>query len=205
MRRLLVSTFSISIDGFGAGAGQGLARPLGKGGEQLHEWFDETGSGPDAVFTARGMSTAGAWIIGRNMFGPVRGPWADEAWRGWWGDTPPFHLPVYVLTHHPREPIEMDGGTTFHFVTDGIHRALELASAAAGELDVRVGGGCDTIRQFLVAGLIDEMHLAIVPTLLGTGESLLEGIDLVRLGYRCVEHVGTEKATHVVLSKQTRN
>jgi dihydrofolate reductase len=158
-------------------------------------------TGIDDDFAARGFRNVGAWILGRNMFGPVRGPWPDDQWKGWWGDNPPYHVPVFVLTHHAREPIPMAGGTTFHFVTDGIHRALERAREAAKGLDVRVGGGVATIRQYLRAGLIDEMHVAISPVFLGSGENLFAGIDMPALGYRCVEHVGTQRATHVVLKK----
>lgn len=213
MSRIRVNNFAISIDGFGAGPEQDLENPLGKGGMQLHEWFFSTdtfqkmhggGSGAKSVddnLAARGMAGLGAWILGRNMFGPVRGSWLDESWKGWWGNNPPYHVPVFVLTHHARKPLEMEGGTTFHFVTGGIHAALKLARNAAGNKDVRIGGGVATIRQYLQAGLIDEMHLAISPVLLGSGEHLLQGIDLLKLGYRCTEHVTTEKATHVVLGK----
>jgi len=213
--RLRVASFSISIDGFGAGPSQDLDNPLGVGGMSLHEWVfgtrtfqkmlfgRENGStGIDDDFAARGFDNIGAWILGRNMFGPVRGAWPDERWKGWWGDNPPYHVPVFVLTNHPRASIEMEGGTTFHFVTDGIHAALERARAAAGGRDIRVGGGVATIRQYLAAGLIDEIHLAISPTLLGAGEHLLAGLDLPKLGYRCAEHVPTPGATHVVLKKQ---
>lgn len=213
MARIRVSNFAISIDGYGAGPDQGLENPLGKGGMQLHEWFFPTDTfrqmhageggtkGPDEDFAARGMVGLGAWILGRNMFGPIRGPWPDESWKGWWGNNPPYHVPVFVLTHHAREPIEMEGGTIFHFVTGGIQEALKLAKDAAGSKDVRVGGGVAIIRQYLQAGLIDEMHLAISPVLLGSGEHLLQGIDLTKLGFRLSEHVTTEKATHVVIAK----
>ena len=149
----------------------------------------------------RGFAGIGAWLLGRNMFGPIRGPWPDEAWKGWWGDNPPYHTPVFVLTHHARPSVAMNGGTTFHFVTGGIEEALARARDAAGDRDVRLGGGVATIRQYLEAGLVDEMHLAFAPVLLGRGESLLTGIDLVRLGYRVSEHVTTAKATHVVLTR----
>ena len=213
MSRLRVAAFSVSLDGFGAGTDQSLQNPLGVGGETLHEWFFGTttfqamtgqGGGEanvDDGFAKRSFENVGAWILGRNMFGPVRGPWPDDQWKGWWGDTPPYHVPVFVLTHHARAPLEMQGGTTFHFVTGGIHEALERARDAAKGQDVRVGGGVATIRQYLQAGLIDEMHLAISPTLLGRGEALLAGIDLTAQGFRCTEHVGTPKAQHVVLTK----
>jgi dihydrofolate reductase len=159
-------------------------------------------TGTDDEFAARGFRNIGAWILGRNLFGPVRGPWPDDSWKGWWGDEPPYHVPVFVLTHHPRPSLAMNGGTTFHFVTDGIHAALERAFEVAGDRDVRVGGGVATIRQYLQAGLIDEMHLAIAPALLGSGEHLLAGIDTAALGYRCIEHVPTPNATHVVIAKR---
>jgi dihydrofolate reductase len=213
--RLRVCCFAISIDGYGAGPRQDLENPLGVGGLALHEWvfptrtFQEihgTGSGTTGVddrFAARGMDGLGAWILGRNMFGPVRGPWPDDAWKGWWGDNPPYHTPVFVLTHHARAPIAMDGGTTFFFVTGGIEQALEQAKDAANGKDVRVGGGVATIRQYLEAGLVDEMHLAIAPVLLGSGEHLLGGIDLNAAGFACTEHVPSPAATHVVLTKRT--
>ena len=213
MSRLRVQSFSISLDGYGAGPDQDLDNPLGVGGLALHEWFFPTrtfqhmhgngdgSTGIDDDFAARGFSNVGAWILGRNMFGPVRGPWPDDSWKGWWGDTPPYHTPVFVLTHHAREPLEMNGGTTFHFVTGGIHDALARATSAANGQDVRLGGGIATIREYLCAGLLDEIHLAISPVLLGSGESLFSGIDMLALGYKCVEHVATQKATHVVLSK----
>jgi dihydrofolate reductase len=214
MTRVRVDSFSISLDGYGAGPDQGLENPLGVGGEALHEWAHPTRTfqqrvlgagggttGLDDDFAARGFRNVGAWILGRNMFGPVRGPWPDHAWKGWWGDEPPYHVPVFVLTHHPRPPVEMAGGTTFHFVTDGIHEALSRARAAAAGKDVRVGGGPGTIRQYLRAGLIDELHLAISPALLGSGERLLEDVDLKALGYTCVEFKPSEKAAHVVLRR----
>ena len=213
MARLRVHNFTLSLDGYGAGPAQTLEHPLGVGGEQLHGWFVPTRTfkqthgatdgttGIDDDFAARAFKNVGAWILGRNMFGPIRGPWPDEAWKGWWGDDPPYHVDTFVLTHHPRAPIRMAGGTTFHFVTDGIHAALERAKAAAKGLDVQLGGGVATVRQYLQAGLIDEMHLAIAPRLLGSGEHLLGGIDLLQLGYRCVEHVPSTAATHVVLKK----
>jgi dihydrofolate reductase len=221
MSRLRVNAFAISIDGHGAGPDQALANPLGVGGMALHQWVfgtktfqkmhgDSSGSlsdggagraGVDDDFAARGFENLGAWIMGRNMFGPIRGAWSDNDWKGWWGENPPYHVPVFVLTHHARAPITMDGGTTFHFVTDGIHAALERAKQAAQGKDVRIGGGVATVREYLSAGLIDEIHLAIAPVLLGKGEPLLAGIDTVSLGYKCTEHVATELATHVVLMK----
>ena len=212
--RLRVHCFSVSLDGFGAGPNQSLETPLGIGGERLHEWFLPTRTfrqmvgkkdgttGIDDEFAVRGLQDIGAWILGRNMFGPVRGEWPDDAWKGWWGDNPPYHGPVFVLTHHARPSITMEGGTIFHFVTDGIHSALNQAREAAGGKDVRVGGGVATIQQYLREGLIDEMHLAISPILLGSGEFLFGGIDALKLGYQCVEHVTTPDALHVVLRKK---
>ena len=214
MSKVRVHSFSISIDGYGAGPNQDIDHPLGVGGMALHEWVFATktfqkmhgqGGGEEGVdddFAARGFANIGAWILGRNMFGPVRGPWPDESWKGWWGANPPYHTPVFVLTHHVRPSITMEGGTTFHFVTDGIHAALRRATEAAGGKDVRLGGGVATIRQYLKAGLVDELHLAIAPVLLGSGEHLLAGIDLVKLGYACTEHVLARRATHVVLTKR---
>jgi dihydrofolate reductase len=215
MSKLRVQGFSISLDGYGAGPGQSLENPLGVGGMALHQWvlptrtfqkmlFGKEGgtTGTDDDFAARGIVNLGAWILGRNMFGPVRGPWPDEVWKGWWGDNPPYHVPVFVLTHHPRAPITMAGGTTFHFVTEGIGAALKRATEAAGGKDIRIGGGVATIREYLNAGLIDEMHLAISPVLLGSGEHLFGGIDLTRLGFECTEHVPTASATHVVLTRR---
>jgi len=211
--KVQVKSFSISIDGYGAGAGQSLQNPLGVGGMGLHEWLfatrtfrkmvgqDGGSTGVDESFAARGFENVGAWIIGRNMFGPVRGPWPDDAWKGWWGENPPYHVPVFVLTHHPRESIAMQGGTTFHFVVDGIHVALDRARAAANGKDVRIGGGVETIRQFLRARLIDELHIAISPVLLGSGERLFGDLNMVELGYRCAERVSTEKAIHVTLHR----
>lgn len=213
MSKLRVNSFSISIDGYGAGPNQSLENPLGVGGESLHEWLVATrtfqqmhgneggATGVDDEFAARGFNNIGAWILGRNMFGPVRGPWPDDSWQGWWGDTPPYHTPVFVLTNHPRESVAMDGGTTFHFVTEGIHAALERARKAADGQDVRLGGGVATIRQYLQAGLIDELHLAISPILLGSGEHLFTNLDTVALGYHCTEHVATAGAMHCVLTK----
>jgi dihydrofolate reductase len=211
MPKVRVNAFSVSLDGFGAGPQQDLANPLGVGGLALHEWafatqtfqrmFGNAGgaSGIDDDFAARSFHNLGAWILGRNMFGPVRGPWPDDKWQGWWGENPPYHTPVFVLTHHPREPLVMAGGTTFHFVTDGMDAALQRALVAADGKDIRIGGGVATIRQYLRAGIIDEMHLAVAPVLLGAGESLFANLNLPALGYRCTEQVATSKATHVVL------
>ncbi|HEX2746756.1 MAG TPA: dihydrofolate reductase family protein [Verrucomicrobiales bacterium] len=213
MPKLRIHCFGLSLDGFGAGPNQSLENPLGEGGMALHEWFfptrvfqkmqgnDVDATGIDNDFAERGFEGIGAWILGRNMFGPVRGAWPDDEWKGWWGEEPPYHTPVFVLTHHPRASIEMKGGTTFHFVTDGIHAALERAREAAGGLDVRVGGGPATLRQYLQAGLVDEMHLAVSPVLLGSGESLLAGLDLSKLGYRCTRHVTSPAAMHAVITK----
>jgi dihydrofolate reductase len=215
MTRLLVRSFSISIDGFGAGPDQDLQNPLGVGGPELFDWFFRTRTwqqmhgnadgetGIDDDLAAQSFEGVGAWILGRNMFGPVRGPWPDESWKGWWGDEPPYHTPVFVLTHHPRAPLAMKGGTEFRFVTDGIESALEQAKAAAGGKDVRLGGGVATIRQYLRAALIDELHLVISPVLLGSGEHLFHGIDLRALGYECVQHLaGGRAAAHVILKKR---
>jgi len=213
MSKVKVASFGVSIDGFGAGPRQSLDNPLGVGGPSLMQWFFPTRTfqqmhgggggdiGIDEDFAARSFVNVGAWILGRNMFGPVRGPWPDESWKGWWGDEPPYHVPVFVLTHHARNPVEMQGGTTFHFVTDGIYAALDAAKKAAGDRDVRIGGGVNTVRQYLQAGLVDEVHLALSPTLLGEGETLLSGIDLVALGFKCTEHAVSPHAMHVVLSK----
>ncbi|MCG3206728.1 MAG: hypothetical protein FOGNACKC_00327 [Anaerolineae bacterium] len=215
MSKLRVNSFSISIDGYGAGPNQSLENPLGVGGEALHEWYvatqtfqqmlgNEGGTtSVDDEFAARGFNNIGAWILGRNMFGPIRGPWPDDSWQGWWGDTPPYHTPVFVLTNHPRESLAMDGGTTFHFVTAGIHAALERAREAAKGQDVRLGGGVATIRQYLAAGLIDELHIAISPTLLGSGEHLFANLNTVALGYHCTEYVATAGAMHCVLTKRS--
>jgi dihydrofolate reductase len=212
MSKVKVS-LSLSIDGFAAAPQQSLENPMGVGGEALADWAfatrtfqrmqDKEGgtSGIDDDFFARRFLNVGAWIFGRNMFGPVRGPWPDDSWKGWWGDTPPFHNPVFVLTHYPRESIPMQGGTTFHFMADGIHRALERATAAANGKDVGIGGGVATVEQYVRAGLIDELNLAISPVLLGSGERFLGDIDLVKLGYTCTEHLAGERATHVVLGR----
>jgi dihydrofolate reductase len=215
MSKLRVASFSVSIDGFGAGPNQSLENPLGVGGGELHRWawptatfqrmFGKEGAGTTGVdnnFAARGFNNIGAWILGRNMFGPIRGPWPDSNWKGWWGDNPPYHTPVFVLTHHARESITMQGGTTFHFITDGIEAALDHAKKAANGLDIRLGGGVATIHEYLRAGLIDELHIVISPALLGTGEKLFSDINLLSLDYQIVEHVPTQMATHVVLRKK---
>jgi dihydrofolate reductase len=213
MPKVRVAGFSISLDGFGVGPEQSLADPLGKRGIELHQWLfgtkmfrtmigQEGGSdGVDEDYASRSMAGFGAFILGRNMFGPVRGAWPDEDWKGWWGDNPPYHAPVFVLTHHARAPITMQGGTVFHFVTAGIAAALDQAKAAAGAGDVKIGGGVATVRQYLLAGAIDTLHLAVSPVVLGQGEALLAGIDLPALGYRVTEHAASEHATHVVLTK----
>jgi len=214
MTRIRVNSFGLSLDGFGAGPDQSLDHPLGVGGEQLHQWFYGTRTfqkmigndggvdGVDEDYAAAGMENMGAWILGRNMFAPSRGDWPDDEWKGWWGPNPPYHVPVFVLTHHPRASIEMEGGTTFHFVTDGIGAALDRAIAAAGGKDVRIGGGAATIRQYLEARLIDEMHLAIGPALLGSGEQPLQGLDLPALGYEVTGHQTSEHALHVTMRKR---
>jgi len=213
MSRVRVAGFSVSIDGFGAGPDQSLDHPLGTTGPDLFQWFfptryfrtmmgkDDGATGIDNDFGERSMQGFGAYILGRNMFGPVRGDWPDAEWKGWWGPNPPYHAPTYILTHYKRDPIVMEGGTTFHFVTDGIDSALEQARAAAGDLDVKIGGGTATIRQYLQAGHIDELHLAVSPVVLGRGEALFEGIDLRALGYQVREHVAGEAATHIVLAR----
>ena len=212
--KVRVHNFSISLDGYGAGPRQSLDAPLGVGGENLHGWFvgtrffrethGQSGGTTDVDndFAQRGMKGVGAWIMGRNMFGPVRGAWPDESWRGWWGEDPPYHVPVFVLTHHARAPLTMAGGTVFHFVTGGIDDALQQAQAAAGDRDIQLGGGVSTVRAYLQARLIDEMHFAIAPILLGSGEHLFAGIDLPALGYECAEHTATSAATHVVLRRR---
>jgi dihydrofolate reductase len=214
MSRVRVSNFAISIDGYGAGSGQNLENPLGVNGPELMDAFFHTRvwrrmhgetdgeTGIDNQMAELGFANFGAWILGRNMFGPVRGPWPDESWKGWWGDEPPYHTPVFVLTHHPRPPLKMAGGTEFRFVTEGIEAALAQAKAAAGPRDVRIGGGVATLRQYLRAGLIDELHLAIRPVLLGSGEQVFHDIDLRSLGYECEKHVAGERAMHVFLRKR---
>jgi dihydrofolate reductase len=214
MSKLRVQIFAMSLDGFGAGPDQSLQNPLGVRGPELMRWFfptrawrrmqgqDGGEAGVDSEFAERSFDGIGAYVLGRNMFGPVRGPWPDESWKGWWGDEPPYHAPVFVLTHHPRPPLEMAGGTVFHFVTDGIHAARERATAAAGGKDVRVGGGVSTVRQYLRAGLIDDLHLVVSPVLLGAGEHLFRDLDLPGLGYECTNQVAGERATHVFVSKR---
>jgi dihydrofolate reductase len=215
--RVRVESFTISLDGYGAGPSQDISNPLGVGGPDLHKWalptrtfqralFGADGgtTGIDDEFAARGFRNVGAWILGRNMFGPVRGPWPDTDWKGWWGDNPPYHVPTFILTHHPRPPIRMEGGTVFHFVTGGIHEALDRARDASKGMDVRIGGGPSTIQQYLRAGLVDEMHVAISPVLLGGGERLFDAVDLRAQGFECVQFVASEKATHVVLRRQER-
>lgn len=212
--RVRVASFAVSLDGYGAGSDQSLRNPLGVRGPELMAWFFPTRvfgkmhgggdgeTGIDNRVAEQGFEGVGAWILGRNMFGPVRGPWPDETWKGWWGDEPPYHAPVFVLTHHPRAPLAMEGGTEFRFVTDGIHSALEQARAAANGRDVRIGGGVATVRQYLQAGLIDELHLAMSPVLLGAGENLFGGLDLRALGYRCEKSVAGERAAHVYLRRE---
>jgi dihydrofolate reductase len=215
MSKVRVAGFSLSLEGYGAGPDQSLSNPIGEGGLELHEWAFGTrtframhgGEGgsvgdDDDAFAAASFANVGAWILGRNMFGPVRGDWGDESWRGWWGENPPYHTPVFVLTHHPRAPLEMAGGTSFHFVTDGIHAALERAKAAAGGKDVRIGGGVSTIRQYLGAGVVDELHLVQTTVLLGRGEALLEGIDLRAKGFACTRRVATQHGVHAVLTRR---
>ena len=214
MSRLKVRSFGVSLDGYAAGPDQSLSNPLGVRGPELMEWFfhsrlfremqgqDGGETGVDNEIASAGFENMGAWILGRNMFGPVRGSWPDDSWKGWWGDEPPYHVPVYVLTHHARAPLEMKGGTTFYFITEGIHAALEQAKAAAGGKDIRLGGGAATIRQYLAAGLIDELHLAVRPVLLGKGEPLFQGLDLHALGYEVGKTVAGERATHLFLRKR---
>lgn len=215
MTQVRVESFTVSIDGYGAGPNQDINNPLGVGGADLHQWLfptltfqqtlfgkDEGATGVDNVFAARGFRNVGAWILGRNMFSPNRGAWLDMDWKGWWGNNPPYHAPTYILTHYERPSIEMEGGTTFHFITGGIVEALDNAREAAEGKDVRIVGGVNTIQQYLREGLIDEMHIAISPVLLGSGERLFEGVDLRTLGYECIEYVASEKAAHVVLRRQ---
>ena len=213
MTTIRVAGFSVSLDGFAAGPEQSLASPLGRSGPELFQWFfptrtframagqDGGTTGVDDQYAQRSMAGFGAFILGRNMFGPIRGAWPDEAWKGWWGNNPPYHAPTYILTHHARPSIDLAGGTTFHFVTDGIESALRQARAAAGDKDVKIGGGVDTVRQYLQAGLIDDMHLALAPVVLGQGEALFAGLDLRALGFRVVERAATEAATHLVLAR----
>jgi dihydrofolate reductase len=214
MSKLVVKSFAVSVDGFGAGPNQDLEHPLGVRGEELMDWFFNTRAwrqmhgledgetGVDNQMAEEGLSGLGAWILGRNMFGPVRGPWPDESWKGWWGDEPPYHTPVFVLTHHPRSPVKMKGGTEFRFVTDGIHAALHQAREAAGGRNIRLGGGVATIRQYLNAGLVDELTLGIRPVVLGAGEHLFQGMNLRERGYKVVKSIAGERATHIVLQKR---
>ena len=213
MSKVRVAGFSVSVDGFGAGPEQSLNDPLGKRGPEMFQWFfhtrtframmgkDDGSTGIDEDYASRAMANFGAFILGRNMFGPIRGEWPDDAWKGWWGANPPYHAPTYILTHYPREPIVMEGGTTFHFITSGIHEALDKARAAAGGKDVKIGGGVSTVRQYLQAGLVDELHFALSPVVLGQGEAMFAGIDLPALGFSVRQHVASEKATHIVLAK----
>ena len=215
MAKLVVHNFAMSIDGYSAGPSQDQQNPLGVNGPELMEWFFHTRAwrkmrgqpdgetGVDNAIAEKGFARIGAWILGRNMFGPVRGPWPDDSWKGWWGDNPPYHVPTFVLTHHPRPPLKMAGGTEFHFVTEGIHAALERAATAAGDYDIRIGGGVNTIRQYLRERLIDELHLAVRPILLGAGENLFEGIDMRALGYVCAESTNGERATHISIHRRT--
>jgi dihydrofolate reductase len=215
MGKVKVAGFSVSVDGFGAGREQSLQDPLGKRGRELHQWFFDTRyfhemigkeggntDGADAAYAQRAMAGFGAFILGRNMYGPIRGAWDGTDWKGWWGDNPPYHAPTFILTHHAHPPIEMSGGTTFIFVNDGIESALNQAKAAAGDLDVKIGGGVSTVRQYLKAELIDELHYAVSPVLLGQGEAMFAGLDLPGLGYAAVEQVMGEKALHIVLAKK---
>ena len=213
MSKVRIAGFGISLDGFGAGIEQSLDNPLGKRGPEIFQWFFPTrtfcsmvgkeggSTGLDDAYGRRSMENFGAFILGRNMFGPVRGPWPDNSWKGWWGPNPPFHAPTFVLTHHPREPIVMEGGTTFYFVTSGIEEALSLAKKTAGDKDVKIGGGVSTVRQYLQAGHVDSIHLAVAPVLLGQGEALLTGLDLPAMGFSVTNHEATEQATHVTLTR----
>lgn len=214
--KVRVSAFSVSADGFGAGPDQSLEHPLGMGGELLHHWFYPTDTfrtrfgesagdtGVDDGFARRILQDVGVWIMGRNMFGPIRGDWPDDAWKGWWGAEPPYHVPVLVLTHHPRVSVEMEGGTVFHFETEGVERALERARALAGDKDICIGGGAETIRQYLKLRLIDELHIAISPVVLGRGEAFWDGLDLPALGYEVASSTAGERATHLVLTRTTK-
>jgi dihydrofolate reductase len=214
MSKLRVHCFSVSYDGYSAGPGQDVNNPVGVGGIPVFGWQFSTRThhqnhgleggetGVDDDMVARGFDGIGAWIMGRNMFGPVRGEWPDENWKGWWGENPPYHCPVFVLTNHAREPIEMQGGTTFHFVTDGIYSALELAKEAAGDQDIRLGGGASTMREYLLASLVDEMHYVLSPALIGSGERLFEDLNLPALGYELKSHVSTPGATHVMIGRR---
>lgn len=213
MTKVKVAGFGVSLDGFAAGPDQSLEHPLGVNGHDMFQWFFPTRTframqgkqdgetGADDQFARASMANFGAFILGRNMFAHSRGPWTDDGWKGWWGDNPPYHAPTFILTHYPRPPIEMEGGTTFHFITDGIEEALRQARAVAGGKDIKIGGGVETVRQYLQAGHVDEIHLAVAPVVLGRGEALFSGIDLRAIGYRTIEHVPTERATHIVLTK----
>lgn len=213
MTKVKVAGFGVSLDGFSAGPDQSLEHPLGVRGQEIFQWFfptktfremigkDDGEAGPDDDFGRRAMAGFGAFILGRNMFGPIRGDWPDDQWKGWWGDNPPYHAPTFILTHYARPPIEMEGGTTFHFVTDGIEAALAAARKAAGDKDIKIGGGVETVRQYIAAGHVDEIHLVQAPVVLGQGEALFQGLDLHALGYRTVEHVPTARATHIVLAR----
>lgn len=213
MSKVKVTNFTISLDGFGAGPGQTIKTPLGAGGEKLHTWMfptkrframgghDDGTEGVDNSLVEKAFENVGAWIMGRNMFGPIRGNWPDDSWKGWWGDNPPYHVPVFVLTHYEREPVTMKGGTTFHFASNGIEATLEAAKKAANGKDIRIGGGVSTIRQFLQKGYIDELHLAVSPLFLGSGEHLFSGIDMQQLGYNTVERVEGGQAIHLIIKK----
>lgn len=214
MPQVRVAGFSVSADGYAAGPEQSLEHPLGKRGHEIFAWYFPTKTfrtmqgqaggteGVDDQYGARSMQGFGAFILGRNMFGPIRGPWTNQDWKGWWGQNPPYHAPTFVLTHHPRDPIVMEGGTVFHFVADGIRSALDQARAAAGDLDVKIGGGVATVRQYLEIGAVDEMHLAMSPVVLGRGEALFVGLDLSALGYAVTRSAAGERATHLVLTRQ---
>jgi dihydrofolate reductase len=214
MPKVRIDAFAVSLDGYGAGPDQGLDHPLGRGGEGLHEWFfptrtfqrmygkGEGTTGVDDRIAAASLANVGAWVMGRNMFAPSRGAWTDDGWRGWWGEEPVYHCPVFVLTHHPRPPLAMKGGTTFHFVQEGIEEALFRAKEAAGDRDVRIGGGTATVRQYLEARLVDEMHLVMSPVVLGKGEPFFAGIDLPGLGYRVARRESTEAALHVFFERR---
>jgi dihydrofolate reductase len=214
MSKVRVAGFGVSLDGFAAGPEQSLTDPLGKRGKDLFQWYFHTrtfcsmvgkegGSVGDIddLFASRAMENFGAFILGRNMFGPVRGPWPDDSWKGWWGDDPPYHAPTFVLTHYEREPIVMEGGTTFYFVTGGIEEALERAKKAAGTKDIKIGGGVSTVRQYLQAGLVDSLHIVSVPVLLGVGEALFHGLDLRGLGFSVTDHKISDYATHLILDR----
>jgi dihydrofolate reductase len=213
-QKVRVACFGVSLDGYSAGPNQSVENPLGARGPEIMGWFFPTRvfqkmygqgdgeAGVDNSMAEESFRGVGAWILGRNMFGPVRGPWPDDSWKGWWGEEPPYHVPVFVLTHHARKPLEMKGGTTFHFVTDGIQSALAQARKAAGGNDVRIGGGAATVREYLEARLIDELHLALSPVLMGSGEPLWSGLDLNALGYECHKTLAGERATHLFLRKR---